>query len=114
MVLSESVRKARLQMKQVDAAILATDISTRVLAIARTGTYAERIIADVPAEMRQRYFEQQGESWQAKSALRQLITFNRLNFLTFLGNNPSIVGASGIRFPWWDQAVARLRRVLVR
>ena len=41
-------------------------------------------------------------------------TFGRLNFLTFLGNNPSIVGTSGLRFPWWDQVVVRLRRALVR
>ena len=36
-------------------------------------------------------------------------TFDRLNFLTFLGNNPSIVGTSGARSPWLDRMFARLR-----
>jgi polysaccharide biosynthesis protein PelG len=36
-------------------------------------------------------------------------TFDRLNFLTFLGNNPSIVGTAGARSPWLDRMFARLR-----
>ena len=41
-------------------------------------------------------------------------TFDRLNFLTFLGNNPSIVGTSGVRFAWFDAVLVRARRLLVR
>ena len=41
-------------------------------------------------------------------------TFERLNFLTFLGNNPSIVGKAGARSEWLDEALRRLRRVFVR
>jgi polysaccharide biosynthesis protein PelG len=36
-------------------------------------------------------------------------TFERLNFLTFLGNNPSIVGTGGAHTPW-SELVARLSR----
>lgn len=36
-------------------------------------------------------------------------TFDRLNFLTFLGNNPSIVGTAGARTPWLDRIFARNR-----
>ena len=39
-------------------------------------------------------------------------TFGRLNFLTFLGNNPSIVGTQGARSAWLDAIMARLRRTL--
>ena len=41
-------------------------------------------------------------------------TFDRLNFLTFLGNNPSIVGTSGARSAWLDRWIVRLRRSLSR
>ncbi len=36
-------------------------------------------------------------------------TLERLNFLTFLGNNPSIVGAKGARFVWLDRLLAPFR-----
>ena len=36
-------------------------------------------------------------------------TFDRLNFLTFLGNNPSIVGTAGARTPWIDRLFGRIR-----
>jgi polysaccharide biosynthesis protein PelG len=39
-------------------------------------------------------------------------TFQRLNFLTFLGNNPSIIGTRGARSAWAVAAVASLRRSL--
>lgn len=41
-------------------------------------------------------------------------TFERLNFLTFLGNNPSIVGTSGVRSLWIDRLIARIRRSFAR
>ncbi len=41
-------------------------------------------------------------------------TFERLNFLTFLGNNPSIVGSGGARSPWMAVLGGRLRRALGR
>lgn len=41
-------------------------------------------------------------------------TFDRLNFLTFLGNNPSIVGTSGARSLWVDRLFARARRAVSR
>ncbi len=41
-------------------------------------------------------------------------TFERLNFLTFLGNNPSIIGTGGARSPWVEALRRRLRRALAR
>ncbi len=41
-------------------------------------------------------------------------TFDRLNFLTFLGNNPSIVGTSGARSQWIDRLFARVRKSVAR
>ncbi|MCW8130058.1 MAG: methyltransferase domain-containing protein [Planctomycetota bacterium] len=69
--------------RDVDAKILATDISTRVLAQAQAGRYDARKMTGMPPVLRERYFEktkQDGETWyQATAELRGLITFSRLN-----------------------------------
>lgn len=67
--------------RRVDLKILATDISTRVLDIARRGTYAASAVNSVPADLRKKWFvpDQDGKLVRVKDDLRQLITFNRLN-----------------------------------
>jgi chemotaxis protein methyltransferase CheR len=67
-----------------DFRILATDISTRVLAIASRGMYHRSKIAKVPALFRQRYFQSsrsdgEGNDFQIVPAIRNLIAFRRLN-----------------------------------
>lgn len=63
----------------LDVAILATDLSTKVLDRCRQAVYSERTIAAVPAALRSRYFERQGEAWRVVEPLRRMVTFNRLN-----------------------------------
>jgi chemotaxis protein methyltransferase CheR len=68
-----------------DYAILATDISTKVLEQARSGIYPEPQIAPVPPELRRKYL------WRSRNRaealvrivpeLRRRITFHRLNFM---------------------------------
>ncbi len=67
--------------RPVDLKILATDISTRVLDMAKRGAYAATAVKNVPAPMRERWFvpEQGGQLVRVKDDLRRLITFNRLN-----------------------------------
>jgi chemotaxis protein methyltransferase CheR len=65
----------------LDVKILATDIDPRVVAEARRGVYADAALADVPAELRKRYFAptaNRGE-WQVAEDMRRLITFRTLN-----------------------------------
>lgn len=66
-----------------DAKLLATDISTRVLAVGRTGIYDAETLADVPAVLRQRYFTTVSDSnrrrYQVNQELRDFVTFRRLN-----------------------------------
>jgi chemotaxis protein methyltransferase CheR len=67
-----------------DFAILGTDISTRVLNLAREGIYQESQTLPVPRELRKKYF------WQSRDKsrglvrvvpeLRRKVTFQRLNF----------------------------------
>ncbi len=66
-----------------DIKILATDISTRVLAKCAKGTYAEQKVEPVPTHLRNRFFSRQdtpkGVHFCVKQELKELVTFTRLN-----------------------------------
>lgn len=64
----------------IDIKILATDISTRVLSIAKQGIYSQEKIKNINYEMKQRYFKNRGNSeCEVVNELKKLITFSRLN-----------------------------------
>lgn len=68
-----------------DFAILATDISTRVLAAARAAVYAQELLAPVPAPLKRKYV-MQGRGARAGQCrivpeLRKKVTLGRLNFM---------------------------------
>jgi len=75
------------QRHDLDLKILATDISTRVLAHAQTGHYAADRVASVPDELRARYFRSrfgsEQEAYVVADELKSLILFRRLNFKKF-------------------------------
>lgn len=64
--------------------ILATDLSTKVLATAGTGIYEGKKINGIPNELKRRYFQKGDNSWQGyfrvKKEIRETISFQRLNF----------------------------------
>ena len=68
-----------------DWKILATDISTRVLALAVAGVYGAEEIEGIPPAMLQRYLDrlpagEDGEAqWAVRDRLKQRITYRRLN-----------------------------------
>jgi chemotaxis protein methyltransferase CheR len=71
----------------IDYRILATDISTRVLAIAKAGFYSEQHLLPVPPAIRQKYFDKQVQdgaqaSYAAGRKLRDRLVFARLNLAT--------------------------------
>lgn len=80
--------------KDVQVKILATDISTRVLACAEQGRFDEQRMAEVPAEFRKRYFTKDRRdgsgTYVVDPKLRQLIRFARFNLMseTFSFKNP--------------------------
>jgi chemotaxis protein methyltransferase CheR len=80
-VLSEHAR----QVPGFDYAILATDISTKVLEHAKLGIYDEARIEPVRADWRHRYFLRSREADQARvrviPELRGRIRFHQLNFM---------------------------------
>lgn len=64
--------------------ILATDVSTRVLRLAKDGIYTRQQIAPVPAELRRKYLLQsrdEPDSVRVSHALRSTISFHQLNFM---------------------------------
>ena len=65
----------------LDIKILATDIDPRVVDEARRGVYSEATLADIPQDLRKRYFtpaEGRGE-WEVAEDMRRLISFRTLN-----------------------------------
>jgi chemotaxis protein methyltransferase CheR len=79
MVLHESLDSASASR----ARILATDISHRVLAVAKAGRYSAETLADVPKALLQKYWRplDGGARYEAGPALRQLVQFGRLNLM---------------------------------
>jgi chemotaxis protein methyltransferase CheR len=72
------------EREQRDFRILATDISTRVLEIARRGAYTKDRIDKVPAGLRQKYLQRRngidGEGfYEVIPLLKQVVAFRRLN-----------------------------------
>lgn len=62
--------------------ILATDISSRNLNIARMGRYTERELdRGVTTAQKPRFFHRINEGWEVNDSLRNLIEFRRLNFM---------------------------------
>ncbi len=66
-----------------DAKLLATDISTRVLARASKGVYTAKSVEAVPSELRLRHFVKEGRgedaSYKVKPELRRVVRFGRIN-----------------------------------
>jgi len=71
----------------LDLKILATDISTRVLAQAQAGCYSREVLEKVPDDLQSRYFgpcRGSGEDvFQVSDQLKRMIMFRRLNFTVF-------------------------------
>lgn len=80
--LAIAVREA-LGSRAADVKILATDISTRVLGIARAGVFDKEKLKNVPPGLREKYFEPDGDDALNRRAVRgelkRMLVFQRLN-----------------------------------
>lgn len=61
--------------------IMASDINTRVLDIARKGFYNSRSIKDVPLEYLKRYFTQRFDTHILNMKIRNMVTFKIINLM---------------------------------
>jgi chemotaxis protein methyltransferase CheR len=75
--------------------IVATDLSTDVLAKAEAGQYSQfEVQRGLPIQYLVKYFEQQGERWQLKPDIRRMVQFRTFNLL----ENPSVLGRFDVVF----------------
>lgn len=70
-----------------DAGILATDISEKVLTIAKTGIYSDEKISELPAFLKQKYFKKLPNNlWKVIDSVKNEIKFAKFNLM-----NPQFV-----------------------
>ncbi|MHC5543267.1 CheR family methyltransferase [Singulisphaera rosea] len=83
MALTDVVNSRRIPgLSLDDVSILATDISSNALAVARAGRYSTTELGrGLTREQRDRFFHQEDETWVAGASLRHLVDFRRLNLV---------------------------------
>ncbi|WMW45664.1 protein-glutamate O-methyltransferase CheR [Bacillus paralicheniformis] len=64
-----------------DYQIIATDIDDKVLAKAKEGVYQERSLQEVPKEIKELYFTQDGNRFAVKGEIKKNIRFQKHNLL---------------------------------
>ncbi|MBN2694167.1 protein-glutamate O-methyltransferase CheR [bacterium] len=66
-----------------NAGILATDISNRVLTIAKTGIYSDDRVNELPPHLKQKYFKKLSDgNWEVKDFVKKEVTFAHFNLMT--------------------------------
>ena len=69
-------------LRTQDFVVLATDVSARVLEVARAGRYGDREVArGVSPPWRERYFRRAGKGWVIDEKLRGMVAFRRANLM---------------------------------
>lgn len=61
--------------------IYATDIDNQVLEKAKAGLYSEKSVASVPADLKAKYFDKIGPSYQISDKIKSRVTFAKHNLL---------------------------------
>ncbi|MFM9534647.1 protein-glutamate O-methyltransferase CheR [Lysinibacillus sp. IITD104] len=86
MVLSQLVPLSQIQ-------IIATDLDENVIQKAKLGVYPERSLAEVPSDIKAKYFEQEGSFYRVKDEIKRCVTFKKHNLLNdaYDGNYDLIV-----------------------
>ncbi|KUF33165.1 MULTISPECIES: CheR family methyltransferase [Lysinibacillus] len=74
MVLSQLVPLSQIQ-------IIATDLDENVIQKAKLGVYPERSLAEVPSDIKAKYFEQEGSYYRVKDEIKRCVTFKKHNLL---------------------------------
>ncbi|WP_324650480.1 protein-glutamate O-methyltransferase CheR [Georgenia sp. H159] len=78
-----SIAMTLLETGESRFSVLATDLSTAVLAQARRGEYSQlEMNRGLPAAMLIRYFARSGAGWAVKDELRRTVTFTQHNLLS--------------------------------
>lgn len=102
-----------------DIQILATDINSDALALAREGCYGQlEVNRGLPASLLVRYFHQCGSQWRIKDEIRRLVKFDVLNLTKAWPSLPplDVIFLRNVmiyfNLPTKQQVLKRVRRVL--
>ncbi len=75
--------------------IIATDISTKMLAKAEKGIYSQfEVQRGLPIQMLLKYFKKANDAWEIDPSLRDMVTYKEFNLL----NDPTALGAFDVVF----------------
>lgn len=66
---------------QWDTRVLATDISQKVLTLAKAGTYAETSLSDVPERWKKEYFIKSGSNYTVSPKIKENVIFQSFNLM---------------------------------
>ncbi|WP_203361893.1 protein-glutamate O-methyltransferase CheR [Bacillus sp. REN10] len=62
--------------------ILATDLDQNAIQKAKIGVYSERSLAEVPKEMKEKYFKAEGSFFKVTDEIKRTVTFKQQNLLS--------------------------------
>lgn len=65
------------EMHDLNVSILATDVDAGTIQTARTGVYGEDRMAEVPDQVKARYFRQTGSKYQLLPEIKEMVTFRQ-------------------------------------
>lgn len=73
-------------LKGMQIEIIATDISEKVLAQAREGVYGSYTLRNLsPAQLKQHFKAQDGDNFEVKAELKQMVSFRNFNLVDYPG-----------------------------
>ena len=85
------IRESFPQLLNGHASIIATDLSTEILDYARKGQYTNlEVSRGLPPELKDKYFEKQGNYWQISPLLQNMIEYKKLNLIETWPSMPTI------------------------
>ena len=80
--LSMMLKEERQRLIGWNVDILATDLSTEILAKAQAGLYSQfEVQRGLPIQLLVKYFKQAGDRWQIDSAIREMVRYRPFNLL---------------------------------
>lgn len=77
----------------LDYEVVATDINTASLAVARRGIYRRSALRYTPEVYLNKYFIRESDAFQVKPEIKRLVTFKTSNLLTEIPAEPSSISA---------------------
>lgn len=85
--LAMTFEEMRAAGQPVEAEIIATDLSERVLEKARSGLYGQfEVQRGLPIQMLVKHFTKQGEAWKISDRIRSQVDFRKVNLLEPFGS----------------------------